>query len=139
MPSPRRVKKSVRKSPLKNVRKSARKTLKSVRKTRKSTKRSYRLGVKVSEGGKTFDAREWQERALSQFLGTEEHNAEFTSAPMDPNYKVKIGNYTVFFNRDANGLSYHPAKTIEKIITEEVPDTSRKVRIYRDMSIPSSR
>ena len=139
MPSPRRVKKSVqktRKSTKKNLKKSVQKTRKSTKKNLKKsvkTKRSYGFGVKVSEGGNTFDARDWQERAFDQYLGSLRNMSQYTDdIPLD--YLVTIGGYKVFFNSDANGISYHPAKTVQKIITEEVPDKSRTIRIYKDIS-----
>ena len=152
MPSPRRMKKSVRKS-VKKTRKSPRKTVKksvvkksvkkSPRKTLKKsvkTKRSYRLGVKVSEGENTFDSKSWQEKAFDQYIGSVRNMESFGVGP-DPDYQVTIeenGNkYTVFFNTyksDGGRISYHPAKTISKTITQEVPNKDRKLFIRRDMS-----
>jgi hypothetical protein len=118
------------------VKKSQKKTVKKSVKT----KRSYRLGVKVSEGGKTFDARSWQEKAFDRYIGSARNMEDFGVRP-SPNDRVTIEEgghkYTVFFNRDANGISYHPAKIIQKIIEEEVPDEDRTVRIYKDNVKPS--
>ena len=119
------AKKSARKahSPAKKARSPAKK---SARKAR-----SYRFGVKVSDGVNTFDAREWQEKALINYFRALRNYSEFGVDP-EPDLHVSVEHkgqkYDVFFNRDKNGLYYHPSKTVEeKIVTlKQVPDKSRR-------------
>ena len=143
MSSPQRMKKSVRKSVKKNVRKSVKKNVrKSVRKNVKKsvrTKRSYGFGVKVVFEGKSVPAREWQDKAFKQYLGSI-RNLDGFGQTINPDYKVSLDGYTVFFNTDENGVSYYPARTvnrtISKTITEEVPDkTKPAVPIYMDYDV----
>jgi hypothetical protein len=114
----------------KSVRKSSRKSRKSVRKSRKNVRKSsYRFGAKVSDGVNIFDARDWQEEALRDFLMYRRHSSGLEDSLRDIRFEIKKGDqtYVVFFNEDRNGIYYHPAK--EERITRLVPDKSRLTMI----------
>ena len=130
MPSPRRVKKSVRVKKTKSARKTRKSPRKSVKKSPRKTKRSYRWGgerLKISE---SLSANDWRQDAFDEYRAYVfpilTGGNEFTE--IEPDYKYSKNGHVAYFNTDDHDMMYHPAKSA----TDDTIDRSRTIKIWAD-------
>jgi len=119
MPSPRRVKKSVRK------------TRKSVKKSAK-TKRSYRWGGETIKISELSDANDWQKDAFDEYRNYLFHIVDeqsiYDETDPDTNYKYSKSGHVAYFTIIGNDIIYHPSKSK----TDDTIDKSRTIKMWSD-------
>ena len=136
MPSPRRVKKSVRVKKTKSARKTRKSPRKSVKKSPRKTKRSYRWGGETIKISESLSANDWRKDAFDEYRDylfniLNDDKVMYDEYEPDTGYKYSKNGHVAYFTTDIDNnhlITFHPAKSA----TDDTIDRSRTIKIWAD-------